>query len=44
LFSVPWRTALYGLGLDAFIGLASGIIPAWRAANLSVLDGLRKVV
>jgi putative ABC transport system permease protein len=44
LFYIPWRTALYGLGLAAFIGLASGIIPAWRAARLSVLDGLRKVV
>ena len=44
LFYIPWRTSLYGLGLAAFIGLASGIIPAWRAAHLSVLDGLRKVV
>jgi putative ABC transport system permease protein len=44
LFYIPWRTALYGLGLAAFIGFASGIIPAWRAARLSVLDGLRKVV
>ncbi len=41
---VPWRTALWGMALAAFIGLASGIIPAWRAAQLSVVDGLRKVV
>ncbi len=41
---VPWRTALLGLVLAGFIGLASGIIPAWRAAQLSVVDGLRKIV
>jgi putative ABC transport system permease protein len=44
MFYVPWSTALWGLGLGAVIGLASGLIPAWRAANLSVVDGLRKVV
>ncbi len=44
LFFVPWKTALWGLGLSACVGLFSGIIPAWRAANLSVLEGLRKIV
>jgi putative ABC transport system permease protein len=44
LFYVPWNTALWGLGLSALVGLFSGIIPAWRAAHLSVVDGLRKVV
>jgi putative ABC transport system permease protein len=44
MFYVPWSTALWGLGLSAFVGLFSGIIPAWRAANLSVVEGLRRVV
>jgi putative ABC transport system permease protein len=44
LFYVPWKTALFGLGLAALIGLMSGMIPAWRAAHMSVVDGLRKVV
>jgi putative ABC transport system permease protein len=44
MFYVPWETALYGLGLAAAIGFFSGLFPAWRAANLSVLEGLRKVV
>lgn len=41
---VPWRTALWGLLMASMIGLLSGIIPAWRAAQLSVVDGLRRVV
>jgi putative ABC transport system permease protein len=41
---VPWSTALAGVALAASIGLASGIVPAWRAAHVSVVDGLRKVV
>jgi putative ABC transport system permease protein len=44
LFYVPWSTALYGLALAAGVGLLSGLIPAWRAAHVSVVDGLRKVV
>jgi putative ABC transport system permease protein len=44
LFYIPWNTALAGLALAAFIGLASGVIPAWRAAQVSVIDGLRKIV
>jgi putative ABC transport system permease protein len=41
---VPWSTALAGVMLAMFIGLASGIVPAWRAAQSSVVEGLRKVV
>jgi putative ABC transport system permease protein len=44
LFFIPWRTVFWGLALSALVGLLSGIIPAWRAGNLSVVDGLRKVV
>ena len=41
---VPWTTALAGVALATAIGLLSGVIPAWRAAQSSVVDGLRKVV
>jgi putative ABC transport system permease protein len=44
LFFIPWRTVFWGLALSALVGFLSGIIPAWRAGNLSVVDGLRKVV
>jgi putative ABC transport system permease protein len=43
-YYVPWSVALQGLGVSLFIGFASGIFPALRAANLSVIDGLRRVV
>jgi ABC-type antimicrobial peptide transport system permease subunit len=35
---------VYLLAAAAGIGLASGIVPAIRAAQLSVVDGLRRVV
>ncbi len=38
----PWL--LYLLATSAGIGLASGLVPAVRAAQLSVIDGLRRVV
>lgn len=44
VFYVPWSIALFGLGAAILIGFVSGLVPAVRAANLSVLDGLRKVV
>ncbi|HVU87213.1 MAG TPA: ABC transporter permease [Pirellulales bacterium] len=43
-FYVPWSTVTFGLLLAAGVGLASGIVPAWRAAQISVVDGLRRVV
>jgi putative ABC transport system permease protein len=43
-YYVPWNIALFGLGVALLIGLASGLYPAVRAANLSVVDGLRRVV
>lgn len=44
MFYIPWITAIHGLLLAAAIGLMSGIVPAWRAAHISVVDGLRRVV
>lgn len=43
-FFVAWPTALLGLSLAFWIGLASGLVPAIRAATLPVVQGLRKVV
>ena len=43
-YYVPWNIASFGLSVSLLIGLASGLYPAVRAANLSVVDGLRRVV
>jgi putative ABC transport system permease protein len=43
-FYVPWSIALEGLAVSLVIGLASGLYPAVRAASLSVVDGLRRVI
>jgi putative ABC transport system permease protein len=43
-FFIPWKIALFGLGVSLFIGFASGIVPAILASRSSVIDGLRKVV
>jgi putative ABC transport system permease protein len=43
-YYVPWNIAFQGLAVSLFIGLASGLYPAIRAANLSVIDGLRRVI
>lgn len=44
VFYVPWVAALSGLAVSGLIGLLSGLIPAFFAANSSVINGLRKVV
>jgi putative ABC transport system permease protein len=43
-YYIPWNVALQGLAISLFIGFASGFVPAIRAANLSVVDGLRRVI
>ena len=43
-YYIPWNIALEGLAISLFIGLASGLFPAVRAANLPVIDGLRRVI
>ncbi|MFI5455126.1 MAG: ABC transporter permease [Isosphaerales bacterium] len=43
-YYVPWDIALEGVTVSLLIGLASGLYPAVRAANLSVVDGLRRVI
>jgi putative ABC transport system permease protein len=43
-FYVPWSVALLGLGCALGVGLLSGVIPAFLASRMSVIQGLRKVV
>jgi len=43
-FYVPWSTAIGGLVVALGIGVFSGLFPAVRAAQISVVNGLRKVV
>ncbi len=43
-FYIPWSVTLQGLAVSLFVGFASGFLPAMRAANLSVIDGLRRVI
>ncbi|WP_425616557.1 ABC transporter permease [Anatilimnocola sp. NA78] len=41
-FAGPWMLVLLGVAVG--VGFVSGIGPAIRAANLSVIDGLRRVI
>jgi putative ABC transport system permease protein len=43
-FYIPWSVALEGLAVSLLIGFASGFYPAIRAANLPVVDGLRRII
>jgi ABC-type antimicrobial peptide transport system permease subunit len=37
----PWIS--YGFIVAAVLGIVSGLVPAIRAAQLSVIDGLRRI-
>jgi putative ABC transport system permease protein len=41
--SIHWETVVTGILLAAFMGAASGIVPAWQAARLKIVDALRRV-
>ena len=41
--SVHWSSVFLGIGLAAFMGAAAGIVPAWQAARLRIVDALRRV-
>jgi putative ABC transport system permease protein len=38
---VPWRAAALSLALSLVLGVASGVLPAWRAARIEPSDALR---
>lgn len=42
-FSVQWGTALLALGLSVALGVVSGIVPAWQALRLPVIQAFRQV-
>lgn len=42
-FKIGAGTIVIALGSSALIGLVSGGIPAWNAARISIVDGLRRV-
>jgi putative ABC transport system permease protein len=41
--AVHWQTVITGIALAAFMGTASGLVPAWQAARLRIVDALRRV-
>jgi putative ABC transport system permease protein len=41
--SVHWDTVLAGILLAAFMGAVSGIVPAYQASRLRIVDALRRV-
>jgi putative ABC transport system permease protein len=42
-FQVEWSTVILGLTMAAALGVISGIVPAWQAMRLSVIEALRRV-
>lgn len=41
---MPWQVMAWGMLVAAGIGFASGIVPAFLAARLSVVNGLRRII
>jgi putative ABC transport system permease protein len=42
-FTVRTETVWYGLVIAVVLGIVSGLVPAWQAARLSVVQALRRV-
>lgn len=42
LFHYPPRDLAIGIGLALLLGIISGLLPAWRAMRLQIVDALRK--
>ena len=42
-FQVEWSTVILGLVLATMLGVVSGIVPAWQAMKLPVVQALRRV-
>lgn len=41
--SVHWETVGTGVGVALLVGAVSGLIPAWQASKLRIVDALRRV-
>ena len=41
--SIYWSTVLTGIGIAALVGAVSGLVPAWQAAQLKIVDAFRRV-
>ena len=41
--TVYWATIAVGIALAVLVGAVSGLIPAWQAARLRIVDALRRV-
>jgi putative ABC transport system permease protein len=41
--TIYWSTALTGIAIALTIGAVSGLIPAWQASRLRIVDALRRV-
>ena len=41
--TVSWATVVTGVGIAVLMGATSGILPAWQAARLRIVDALRRV-
>jgi len=41
--TVSWTTVAVGVGIAVLMGAASGLIPAWQASRLKIVDALRRV-
>jgi putative ABC transport system permease protein len=41
--TVSWATVVTGVGIAVLMGATSGILPAWQASRLKIVDALRRV-
>jgi putative ABC transport system permease protein len=40
---VSWTTVAIGIGVAVLMGATSGLVPAWQASRLKIVDALRRV-
>ncbi len=43
IFQISQRTMLMQIGAAVVVGVVAAMIPAWRAARVRIVDGLRAV-
>jgi len=41
-FFLPTRDVVIGVGLILLLGMAAGLLPAWQASRLRIVDALRR--